>query len=160
MIKFGFLAALGASLMTLATPLAAQNIVADLDQIAGVLQSEGYQAKLVGEGEDRYIKTGRSGYNFLILTYDCDDNGGSCKSVQFYIAFATENKPTLEAMNTYASENRFGRIYLDADRDPVIEMDVDLEAGGMSKELFMDNLAYWEAIMVAFADFAFEHDEQ
>lgn len=160
MTKFGFIAALGAGLITLATSLAAQNVVADVDQIAEILQSEGYQAKLVGEGEDRYIKTGRAGYNFLILPFDCDAEGENCKSVQFYIAFATEDAPTLEAMNTYASENRFGRIYLDADRDPVIEMDVDLEAGGMSKELFMDNLAYWEAIMVAFADFAFEHDEQ
>lgn len=61
-------------------------------------------------------------------------------------------------MNSYAAENRFGRIYLDKDRDPVIEMDVDLEAGGMSKELFMDNLAYWEAIMVGFAEFAYSKD--
>lgn len=154
MAKIGFIGALCIGLITASSPATAQNVVADVDQIAAILESEEYQAKLIGESDDRYIKTGMSGYNFLILPFDCDDAGENCRSVQFYIAFATETEPTLEAMNTYASENRFGRIYLDDDRDPVIEMDIDLEAGGMPKELFIDNLAYWEAIMVAFAEFA------
>ncbi|MXO48586.1 hypothetical protein GRI69_09980 [Erythrobacter vulgaris] len=160
MAKIGFIGALCIGLITASSPATAQNVVADVDQIAAILESEGYQAKLIGEKDDRYIKTGMSGYNFLILPFDCDDAGENCKSVQFYIAFATETEPTLEAMNTYASRNRFGRIYLDDDRDPVIEMDIDLEAGGMPKELFMDNLAYWEAIMVAFAEFSLENDRK
>ena len=95
-----------------------------------------------------------AGYNFIILPFSCDENGDDCKSVQFYTAFAADTDPTLEEMNNYASENRFGRVYLDQDGDPAIEMDIDLEAGGMSEALFMDNLAYWEAIMVNFAEFA------
>ena len=159
MLKHAIAGAIFSAPLAVATPLAAKNITADVDQIAELLQSEGYQAKLEGEGADRFINTGMAGYNFLILPFDCDAKGENCKSVQFYVAFAAKNKPTLEEMNTYASENRFGRIYLDGDRDPVIEMDVDLEAGGMSPALFMDNLAYWEAIMVSFADFAFSKDE-
>lgn len=152
-------AILSASMMMAASPLAARNITADVEQIAQLLQSEGYQAKLQGEGEERHIKTGMAGYDFLILPFDCDGKGENCKSVQFYAAFTAENKPTLEEMNSYAAENRFGRIYLDGDRDPVIEMDIDLEAGGMSPSLFMDNLAYWEAVMVSFAEFSFSKDE-
>lgn len=142
-----------------ATPAEAKNVTADIDQIAEILQKEGYQAKIQGEGDERVIKTGMSGYTFLILPYDCNDEGEECKSVQFYTAFTPETKPTLEEMNTYASENRFGRIYLDSDRDPAIEMDIDLEAGGMSQALFLDNLAYWDAIMVGFAEFVFSKDE-
>ncbi|MBX7457459.1 YbjN domain-containing protein [Qipengyuania sp. 1NDH17] len=159
MLKHAIAGAILSASMMAATPLAAKNITADVEQIAQLLQSEGYQAKLQGEGEDRHIKTGMAGYNFLILPFDCDGKGENCKSVQFYAAFTAENKPTLEEMNTYAAENRFGRIYLDSDRDPVIEMDIDLEAGGMSPALFMDNLAYWEAVMVSFADFSFSKDE-
>ena len=143
-----------------AAPLAAKNITADVDQIAELLRKEGFQAKVQGESDARHIKTGMAGYDFLILPFDCDSEGGNCKSVQFYAAFTAENKPTLEEMNSYAAENRFGRIYLDVDRDPVIEMDIDLEAGGMSEALFMDNLAYWEAIMVSFAEFSFSKDEE
>lgn len=158
MFKHAVSGALVTASMLVAAPVAAQNITADVEQIAQLLQSEGYQAKLEGEGIDRHIKTGMAGYNFLILPFDCEADGSDCKSVQFYTAFAPTNKPTLEEMNTYASENRFGRIYLDQDRDPAIEMDIDLEAGGMSPELFMDNLAYWEAIMVGFAEFSFSKD--
>lgn len=155
MNRYAISGAVVAASLLAATPLAAQNISADVDQIAELMQSEGYQAKLEGQGAQRHIKTGMAGYNFLILPYDCDSEGADCKSVQFYAAFTPTTKPSLEQMNTYASENRFGRIYLDGDRDPVIEMDIDLEAGGMSKELFMDNLAYWEAILVSFAEFSF-----
>ena len=144
--------------MLSSTPLAAENITANIDQIAGLLREEGYQAKFEGEGKERHIKTGMAGYNFLILPFDCDDQGSDCKAVQFYTVFTPETKPSLEEMNSYASENRFGRVYLDSDRDPVIEMDIDLEAGGMSKALFMDNLAYWEAVMVGFAEFAMSKD--
>ncbi|QZD89657.1 YbjN domain-containing protein [Qipengyuania aurantiaca] len=158
MIKHALSGAVIAAGMLAASPLAAKNIVADVDQIANLLQAEGYKAKVEGTGGDRHIKTGMAGYSFLILPYDCNDKGDGCKSVQFYTAFTPKDKPTLEEMNTYAAENRFGRIYLDQDRDPAIEMDIDLEVGGMSKELFLDNLLYWEAVMVGFAEFSFKKD--
>lgn len=150
----------GAAALLAAAPLSAQNITADLEQIADVLQEEGFQAKIDGKTGDRWIESGMSGYTYLILPFGCNDAGADCKSVQFYVAFVPQNKPTLEEMNTYAAENRFGRVYLDGDGDPVIEMDLDLEAGGMSKELFLDNLAYWDAIMVSFGDFAFSKDPE
>ncbi|MCA0977440.1 YbjN domain-containing protein [Qipengyuania flava] len=143
-----------AASLFIATPTLAKNVTADLDQIAEVLHDHGYQAKLEGEGNDRSIKTGMAGYTFVILPFSCEDDGTDCKSVQFYTAFDPEKSPTLEEMNSYAAANRFGRIYLDHEGDPAIEMDIDLEAGGMSEALFMDNLAYWEAIMVSFAEFA------
>lgn len=143
-----------AASLFIATPTLAKNVTADLYQIAGVLQDNGYQAKLEGEGNDRSIKTGMAGYTFVILPFSCEDDGTDCKSVQFYTAFDPVKSPTLEEMNSYAAANRFGRIYLDHEGDPAIEMDIDLEAGGMSEALFMDNLAYWEAIMVSFAEFS------
>tara|TARA_B100001179_G_scaffold231731_1_gene222423 strand:- start:3197 stop:3679 length:483 start_codon:yes stop_codon:yes gene_type:complete len=154
MLKLPLSVSLAAASLFAATPTLAKNVTADLDQIAEVLRDNGYQAKLEGEGNDRSIKTGMGGYTFVILPYGCDEDGADCKSVQFYSAFAPEKSPTLEEMNSYASANRFGRIYLDYEGDPAIEMDIDLEAGGISEALFMDNLAYWEAVMVNFAEFS------
>ena len=62
-------------------------------------------------------------------------------------------------MNEYASINRFGRVYLDSDGDPVVEMDIDLEAGGMSEALFADNIAYWDAIMTNFSSWVNDQGE-
>lgn len=151
---------IGAAALFAAAPLSAKNITADLDQIADLLKEEGFQAKIDEREGDRWIESGMSGYNYLILPFGCNDRGKDCKSVQLYVAFVPQNKPTLEEMNTYAAENRFGRVYLDTDGDPVIEMDIDLEAGGMSKALFLDNLAYWDAIMVSFGEFAFSKDDK
>lgn len=160
MLKNAIMGFVGAAAILAAAPAAAKNITADLDQIADVLQDEGYKAKIdKGDGQ-RWIESAMSGYNYIILPFGCDDTGKNCKSIQFYVAFVPMNKPTLEEMNTYAAENRFGRVYLDDEGDPIIEMDLDLEAGGMSRDLFLDNLAYWETIMVAFGDFAFSKDPE
>ena len=136
-------------------PAAAGNVTADVDRIAAILQKEGYQAKRAGEGADPRIETAMGGYSASIYFYGCDDKGQACKSVQFYAGFNPKTSPTLQGMNDYSKDNRFGRVYLDKDNDPVIEMDIDLEAGGMSEELFLDNLAYWNSILGAFADFVF-----
>lgn len=147
------LAALGA---LIATPVLAKNVVADVDQIAALMKGAGYRAEIKGEKAERHIVAASSGYDFRIFTFGCDDDGKNCKSVQFFIAFDTKVSPSLEKMNDYARNNRWGRVYLDKDGDPAIEFDVDLEKGGMSEELFLDNVEYWDVVMTRFADFAFD----
>ena len=38
---------------------------------------------------------------------------------------------------------RFTRAYLDKEGDPMLAMDVDLDDGGMSAALFIDNIEFW-----------------
>ncbi len=142
-----------------AAPALAKNVVADIDQIAEVLTGAGYKFEKKEKDGEKYLRVEASGYHFLLFSYGCDDKGQKCKSVQFYAAFDPDKSPTLDVMNSYARENRWGRVYLDKDGDPAIEFDLDLEQGGMSGELFLDNVAYWEAVMVAFADFSFGKTE-
>lgn len=141
-----------------AAPAMAKNVVADVDQISEVLKAAGYRAEIKEDGSGgggRYVRSAAAGYNFLILPGGCDDSNKNCKSVQFYVAFNPEKSPTLDAMNTYNKEHRWGRAYLDKDGDPAIEFDLDLEAGGMSAELFLDNVAYWEMAIGRYAKFVF-----
>lgn len=140
------------------TPLAAENVTADVERIATILQSEGYKAKRAGEPAKPYLETAMGGYNTSIYFFGCNDRGKACKAVQFYAGFDPKNSPSLQAMNDFSAQNRFGRVYLDDDGDPIIEMDVDLEAGGMSEALFLDNIAYWNAILGNFAKFVFKGD--
>jgi len=147
--------ALAAMLGLLAQPSRASNIVADLDQVAMTMKKAGYQAELASNLGERYLTAELDGYKFMVLPYGCDESKRNCKSLQFFIAFNPETSPSLEAMNAYARENRWGRVYLDKDGDPALEFDLDLEKGGMSEDLFLDNVAYWEAIVQAFARFVF-----
>lgn len=138
-----------------ASPAFAQNVVADAEQIASVLRDAGYKAELRTDDEgDPYISSGSGGYSFAMFFYGCEA-GRNCKSVQYYAGFDTQRRPDLEKMNEYARTKRWGRIYVDNSGDPAIEMDIDLEDGGMPPALFADNLEFWEAAMQAFADWAF-----
>lgn len=137
-------------------PASAQNVVADADQIAGLLQKAGYKAELRTDKEgDPYISSGSGGYSFALFFFGCE-GGSTCKTVQFYAGFDTARRPDLVKMNNYARTKRWGRIYVDGSDDPAIEMDLDLEDGGMSEALFMDNFEYWNSIMHAFGEWVFE----
>jgi len=140
-------------------PAAAQNITANPEQIASVMRAADYEVT-IEEGSDGnpYISSETSGYKFLVFFFGCDAML-PCASVQFYAGFTTEARPyDLEALNRWNTEKRFGRAYRDKDGDPVVEMDIDLEDGGMSRALFIDNLEYWDSIVRQFSEFAFEND--
>jgi hypothetical protein len=122
------------------------------------MKRNGYSVEVVTDKDGKHIAAsrGKDTYAFRLFLYGCDEGTmTNCKTVQFYSGFSPKVKPTLDAMNAYARENRWGRIYLDKVGDPVIEMDVDLEKGGMSEALFLDNVEYFEAINGAFGEFAF-----
>jgi len=95
------------------------------------------------------IVSGVSGTEFRILFYNCKDNR-NCATVQFQTGYTLDKKPTLEKINAWNSSQRFGRAYLDKEQDPMIEMDVDLDDGGVSKALFTDNLEFWASVLANF----------
>ena len=117
--------------------------------IVKVLQDEGYKAELTkDESGDPLIRSSSSGTSFAIFFYGCT-KGKDCKTVQFFAGF-TDRKPSLERINEWNSKKRFGRAYISDKGAARVEMDVDLEVGGMSSALFADNLEYWVATLSAF----------
>jgi len=142
-----------AALLLPIAPASAENVVADIQRITAVLQKAGYKAQIEGEGDQRYIASGTGGTAFTIQLHGCNLLGGDCKNVMFYAWFDSDNPPSLEAMNLYAARTRWGRFYIDHEGDPTIELDIDLEDGGMSEELFIDNVEYWDGALNLFANF-------
>jgi hypothetical protein len=53
-------------------------------------------------------------------------------------------------MNEWNRGERFGRGYLDKENDPIIEMDLDLDDGGVAPLLFIDNIEFWASILSKF----------
>jgi len=122
----------------------------DPQGIVALLQSEGYAAKLEKTDKgDPVIRSQSSGSNFSVYFYNCD-KGQNCATVQFYAGYDTDKKLSLEQINAWNQTNRFGRAYLDDEGDPNLEMDVDLDDGGMSRELFTDNFEFWTSVMAGF----------
>jgi hypothetical protein len=118
--------------------------------VVEALQSAGYQAELTKDKSgDPMIRSNSSGTSFAVLFYGCDKNV-QCKSVQFYSGYSDAKVKDLAAMNKWNIDMRFGRAYIDNENDPCVVLDVNLDDGGMSRGLFVDNLEYWVAIMAGF----------
>lgn len=134
-----------------ALPAQAQMVRAqDPDSLVQALQAAGYGAKLGTDAVgDPMITSGVSGTTFQIFFYNCTDHK-ACATVQFHSAYDLQNPVGLDLLNLFNREKRFGRGFLDKENDPVLEMDVDLDDGGMSRSLFIDNIEFWAAILGEF----------
>jgi len=143
--------ALAALLAGTAVPAGAQMVRAqDPQSLVTALQEAGYAAKLgADKGGDPMITSGSSGTTFQIFFYNCTAHK-ACATVQFHAGYDLEKGLAMDKINAWNSSQRFGRAYLDKDNDPIVEMDLDLDDGGLSRALFSDNIEFWTSVMTAF----------
>lgn len=73
------------------------------------------------------------GVPYYVFFMNCTGTAG-CEDLNFYAGFANI-KPTLDAINAWNRDKRFGNAYLDSDLDAAIEFDVNLESGVSSDNL-------------------------
>jgi hypothetical protein len=122
----------------------------DPQSLVTAMQKAGYTAQLgVDKVGDPMITSAYSGTNFQVLFYNCT-NHRECATVQFHVGYDFSKAPTLDLINQWNSSERFGRAYLDKESDPILEMDVDLDDGGLSPDLFVDNLEFWTSVLPKF----------
>jgi hypothetical protein len=122
----------------------------DPQSVVAALQGGGYAAKLgTDKTGDPMITSGVSGTTFQVFFYNCA-NHKDCATVQFHSGYDLTTSPSLELINEWNKGQRFGRAYLDKDNDPILEMDVDLDDGGLSPALFIDNIEFWASILPDF----------
>jgi hypothetical protein len=140
-----------AASLGLAAPAGAQMVRAqDPQSVVQALQGAGYAASLgVDKVGDPMVTSGVSGTTFQIFFYNCT-NHRECATVQFHSGYDLTTAPELASMNEWNRKKRFGRAYLDSENDPILEMDVDLDDGGLSPALFIDNIEFWASILGEF----------
>jgi len=140
--------AIAAAAAVWAAPAQAQMVRAqDPESVVRALQGAGYAAKLgVDKVGDPMITSGVSGTTFQIFFYNCTDHK-ECATVQFHSGYKVATPVSLERINEWNRSQRFGRAYLDKEDDPILEMDVDLDDGGISQLLFIDNIEFWASVL-------------
>jgi len=122
----------------------------DPSTLVRALQKEGMAAKLgTDKVGDPMITSGVGGTTFQIFFYNCTKNK-DCATVQFHSGYDLSTPVSLEKLNEWNRSKRFGRAFLDAENDPILEMDVDLDDGGLSQDLFIDNVQFWSSILGEF----------
>ena len=122
----------------------------DPQTIVSALQRHGYSAQLsVDKVGDPMITSGVSGTKFQIFFYNCTDHQ-QCATVQFHAGYDLKTPLGLDRLNEWNRTKRFARAFLDKENDPILEMDVDLDDGGMSQALFIDNIEFWDTLVADF----------
>jgi hypothetical protein len=97
------------------------------EELAAILKDEGYVPRLE---EPRVLSAKIEGMKTMFFIAD------DSESIQAYAGFAAA-KATLEQVNVWNQTHRYSRAYIDAEGDPVIELDLDL-AGGVTRERIID----------------------
>ncbi len=147
-MKLRYLAALGALALSGAAQADAINATSP-QSIVTAMQNAGYKATLGKDSTgDPLISSSSGGSNFSVFFFGCTRNS-DCRTIQFFAGY-TDRKPSLSQMNDWNSKKRFARGYISDKGAARVEMDVDLDDGGMSTKLFEDNLEFWVAVMGAF----------
>ena len=118
-------------------------------EVAQVLQDKGYRAE-IGKDDtgDPKVKSATDGTNFTIFFYGCNHTD-RCSSIEFQSGFHLPSGFTLAKINDWNKAKRFGRAYIDAENDPYVEMDLDVEHGFLTEGL-ANNVDTWAAIIPVF----------
>lgn len=134
-----------------ALPANAQMVTAqDPQSIARAFRAAGYEATVgVDKIGDPKVSSSIGRTKFELLFYNCMNHMG-CATVQFHAGYDLKLPISLAKINEWNRTQRFGRAYLDGENDPILQMDLDLDDGGMSAPLFADNLEFWNAVLVNF----------
>ncbi|MBV8688105.1 MAG: YbjN domain-containing protein [Alphaproteobacteria bacterium] len=129
-------------------PAAAQMVKAqDPQSLVRAMQDAGYAAKLsTDKVGDPMITSGASGTTFQVFFYNCTEHK-NCATIQFHSGYDFDKPVPLDRINEWNRSQRFGRAYNDKENDPILEMDVDLDDGGLSPALFVDNIEFWTSVL-------------
>jgi hypothetical protein len=90
-----------------------------------ILEAAGFQGGKVDEDGGVLIRIASKPVYFTI--------GDDQESIQAHTAWMTNEKtrPSADKMNDWNRTKRYSKVYFDADRDPVLQLDLDL-AGGVT----------------------------
>lgn len=145
------MAAFSAGLLAAASASAAsyQDGGVTASQVAAVLQANGYQAEITKDGQgDPMVRSAADGTKYRILFYGCKGTP-RCTALEFLVGFDLPNGMSMEKLNKWNRDARFGHAYLDDENDPYLQLDLNSSPGFTSESLatYVDT---WTALVPKF----------
>jgi hypothetical protein len=139
-----------ALVLAFSAPALAQTIDGSaVEDILGLAQRYG-EATLETQSNGQPRIAGKVGdVPYQVFFLNCES--GACEDLNFYAGFA-EVKPTMDSMNAWNRDKRFGRAYLDGDLDAVIEYDINLEYG-VARDNLNAAFGVWSLVLAEFAGY-------
>ncbi|MEQ8346871.1 MAG: YbjN domain-containing protein [Sneathiellaceae bacterium] len=121
------------------------------DLIARLVQQIGHELEQAGMADGRpNLVVLAGGLRYGIDFYQCvagdRPDAPVCASMRFTTAFDLPGGMAPALANAWNRDRRFGRLWLDPEGDPNLEMDVSL-AGGTTTAHLMDVLDWWTLVL-------------
>ena len=134
----------------------AQRIVngSDVDEILAVAKTHGEATlETQSNGDPRIVGhiSSQGDLTYAVYFMNCSDTNTDCEDLNFYAGFA-DIKPTLDTINAWNRDKRFGKAYLDADLDAVVEFDFNLEYG-VTRDNLVAGFDLWTLIVDQYTDY-------
>lgn len=128
----------------------ASNVSAgDPEVLAEIMRGYGSATISTDSSGDPKIEGRIDGTRYNVLFYGCKQNT-NCGSVQFTTAWSHPGI-SLDTINDWNRDKRFGKAYLDSDGDPALEMNVNLRHG-VSRKNFDDTVDFWRLVLKTFKE--------
>lgn len=119
------------------------------EDIAAVMQDAGLQAKIDKDPTgDPIINSSVAGANFNVLFYGCTA-GADCSSVQFNACFKMDQPTTLDVINKWNVDMRYGKANLDPKMNSCLQQDIDMSAG-IAPDTLKNALQNWSQVLGKF----------
>nr|WP_086941168.1 YbjN domain-containing protein [Thaumasiovibrio occultus] len=138
--------------MLLSTPALARDTLIGADNPEGILkiaQEFGNAELTVDSYGDPMIEAEMNDTTYRIVFYDCDMDGSDCGAINFGAMWYNENNVSLRDINNWNSTERYGQAYLDSDKDPNLDFEVNLEHGVTVRNLEA-TFENWETALMTF----------
>lgn len=121
-----------------------------IDEIANIARGYGSVSVETASSGNPMISGKIDGVSYYLFFRNCSEAHTDCEDLNFYAGFL-DNKQSLDAINAWNRDKRFGRAYLDGDLDAVIEYDVNLEYG-ISRQNLDSSFGVWSLLLRQFSD--------
>jgi hypothetical protein len=121
----------------------------NVEDIVNLARGYGAASSDTASSGDPMISGKVNAVAYAIYFHNCTD-GANCEDIRFYASFAS--KPSLETINEWNRDKRWGKAYVDSNLDATLEWDLNL-VHGVSRDNLDNSLAVWMQNMEAFATF-------
>lgn len=123
----------------------------DVDRVVELASAYGPAERRYDDAEDGpWIRAEMDGVVYTISFLNCTA-GADCASVQLRAWWESQGVHTIEQMNQWNRDRRFGTAYLDSNMNATIEFDVNL-LGGVTAVNFDDTLQWWQVVLQEFVE--------
>ncbi len=119
------------------------------EKLAEIIRGFGSARMDKAADETPAIRGRIEGNAFSVYFYGCNDRHEACQSINLTASWNMAGATSLDQVNTWNADKRFGRAYVDDQGSAVVETDINL-SGSVTYENMEGNIDWWRIIMADF----------